>query len=293
MQYVSLRSSFFLRRLMIGLICFCANTSQPAFGEGTAVGTFVLTDVEISQRCAASIQGHIDMVDADEGNGIARRVPRCVFTYENMRDIAQGYNDAEEHARLEVIGQNLVAECHGQDECLHAAREIIERAIHAHQSLVLIGRDGESRLAEITHHESDSSSWGVADPIVAAVHNAVEEHPAENQQHHTAGGANGNWGVADPIVAAVHNAVGHEANNEHTGGPDRSPASENHSQNIPQNSTAGGTSTGASPSNENDREHSAVGTSGSSPSGGTSPGAHVNDNANVEHHASSGNGFGH
>lgn len=153
MQYVSLRSSFLLRRFAIGLLCFCANTSQPAFGDEATVGTFVLTDAEISQRCAASIKGNIDMVDADEGNGIARRIPRCVFTYENMRNVAQEYADAEEAAKQKILVRTAIKDCSGQDDCVQAAKNMYLMAADVHGELVNISQNGESRLSEITKKE--------------------------------------------------------------------------------------------------------------------------------------------
>src|SRR6184192_3125302 len=100
MLYVSFRTSFVMRRLLVTAVCSLASLSQPAFGgDEITVGTFVLTDAEIASRCTASIQGQVDMVSVENNEGVTQRVPRCVATYQNMRAIAQGFTDAEEAAR--------------------------------------------------------------------------------------------------------------------------------------------------------------------------------------------------
>ncbi|MGZ3711521.1 MAG: hypothetical protein ACXVBE_07180 [Bdellovibrionota bacterium] len=185
MLYVSFRTSFVVRRLLVAAICSYASMSQPAFGEDLTVDTFVLTDAEIATRCAASIKGHVDMVDADEGNGIARRVPRCVATYENMRAIAEGYSEAEEAAREQVIARVAKIDCNNQQDCAEAGQKMAELSIEAHQNLVNISHDNQMHLSEITHVE-------VVDDTPAKVAVAPEPRP---------------WGVAQPIVEAVHKAV--------------------------------------------------------------------------------------
>lgn len=151
MQHVRSQPASALQRILIATICVYAGTAQPAHGaQGDAVvGAYALTDEEISQRCAASIAGKIDMVDRPNENGLPGKAPRCVTTYENMRAVAQSYDAAEQTARNEIMSVSQI-DCTTQANCVGAGNTIDQKALSAHESMMNAAGQGQVALSTIT-----------------------------------------------------------------------------------------------------------------------------------------------
>lgn len=107
----------------------------------------LLTDAEISERCAASIAGRVDMQEAKDENGQARFAPRCVLAYETMRALAESYM-GKETAAVEVIGSAIHSceENNTQENCLNAGRTLTDTAADSHEELAGVASEAEKKL---------------------------------------------------------------------------------------------------------------------------------------------------
>lgn len=153
MQYVSSTSSYRFSPIFLGLVCFFAN-SLATLAETTELSSYLLTDQEISSRCATSIRLKHDMVDSSFENGMARKVPRCVSTYEGMRSVAHRFHEGELRA-IETMKQSKLpmAACSGeratQDGCARAGEALNRAAAEAHQNVVTAAEEGERELSSL------------------------------------------------------------------------------------------------------------------------------------------------
>jgi hypothetical protein len=160
MRYVSFRSSFITQRLLIAAVCFFANASQPAFGDMGAeadanagaqppIHDLLLSDEQISQNCKASIDNHYDMITVADGDGAQRTIPRCVFTYEHMRDVAQRYTNSQQAAVDSLKRAASPANCeHNTTQlgCVQAGQDLNKAAATAHQSMATAAEEAAQDL---------------------------------------------------------------------------------------------------------------------------------------------------
>ncbi|MGE3263519.1 MAG: hypothetical protein AB7K68_17200 [Bacteriovoracia bacterium] len=224
MRYVRSQPASAFQRILIATICVYAGTAQPAHGaEGDAVvGAYALTDEEISQRCAASIAGKIDMVDRPNENGLPGKAPRCVTTYENMRAVAQSYDAAEQTARNEIMSVSQI-DCTTQANCVGAGNTIDQKALSAHESMMNAAGEGQVALSSITGNKvllgNDEETIAsprtgdqtIAPPPAAFAANQGESNHSDSTMNGRAPASGNQIGSDDPTispVACAANAIG-------------------------------------------------------------------------------------
>jgi hypothetical protein len=136
---------------LFGLLCLALPTHAEDSADGPASAKLqqqLLTDENIADLCRASIKQKYDMVEAQDENGVTRKVPRCVANYEAMRAVAQNYLKQEDAATGQIV--QAISSCvenPDQSACLEAGHDLAAKAADMHEALSRNASDAKERLA--------------------------------------------------------------------------------------------------------------------------------------------------
>jgi hypothetical protein len=114
----------------------------------------LLTDEQIAQRCQKSIQAKLDMVTSQ-----GRKVPRCVHTYERLREVSRAYV-----ANLDQSAGRVQASMQGsscgektanatQATCLNASRKVASAAADSHKDMAAMARKARAEMKAVAQEK--------------------------------------------------------------------------------------------------------------------------------------------
>lgn len=110
---------------------FASEQTEPA-----NLSKYLLSDEQIAEKCAASIQSKSNLVTFEQQDGATRQAPKCVQIYEALRTSAEKYTQRVEQAKTQV--QNSMQIClekPNQSNCVAASQAVIRTAVSSHQEL--------------------------------------------------------------------------------------------------------------------------------------------------------------